>query len=116
MLALVRAVNLALERLREGYRAQEEFSGDMAHELRTPLAVMKAQLAVVDAPYARVLERELAGMERLVEQLLDRVRPGRFRIEPGDEVDLREVTREAAAFPGAAGDRAGSAHRGSRRR
>ncbi|MFG1297119.1 sensor histidine kinase [Xanthobacter variabilis] len=98
VLALVRAVNLALERLREGYRAQEEFSGDMAHELRTPLAVMKAQLAVVDAPYARVLERELAGMERLVEQLLDRVRLGRFRIEPGDEVDLREVTREAAAF------------------
>ncbi|MDQ0505338.1 sensor histidine kinase [Xanthobacter agilis] len=98
VLALVRAVNQALKRLREGYRAQEEFSGDMAHELRTPLAVMKAQLAVIDAPYGRVLERELSGMERLVEQLLDRVRLGRFRIEPGDVVDLREVTREAAAF------------------
>lgn len=98
VLALVRAVNQALERLREGYRAQEEFSGDMAHELRTPLAVMKAQLAVVDAPYARVLERELGGMERLVEQLLDRVRLGRFRIEPGDEVDLRDIAREAGAL------------------
>lgn len=98
VLALVRAVNQALARLREGYRAQEEFSGDMAHELRTPLAVMKAQLAVTDAPYARVLERELSAMERLVEQLLDRVRLGRFRIERGDVVDLREVAREAAAF------------------
>ncbi|WP_238122501.1 MULTISPECIES: sensor histidine kinase [unclassified Xanthobacter] len=98
VLALVRAVNQALGRLREGYRAQEEFVGDMAHELRTPLAVMKAQLAATDAPFARVLERELAGMERLVEQLLDRVRLGRFRIEPGDVVDLAVAAREAAAF------------------
>lgn len=98
VLALVRAINQALARLREGYRAQEEFSGDMAHELRTPLAVMKAQLAAVEAPYARVLEREVAAMERLVEQLLDRVRLGRFRLEPGDVVDLAAVAREAAAF------------------
>lgn len=98
VLALVKAINQALERLRQGYRAQEEFVGDMAHELRTPLAVMKAQLAVTDAPYARVLERELGTMERLVEQLLDRVRLGRFRIEPGDEVELREVARDAAAY------------------
>lgn len=98
VLALVRAVNQALGRLREGYRAQEEFSGDMAHELRTPLAVMKVQLAAVDQPYARVLERELNAMERLVEQLLDRVRLGRFRIEPGDVMDLNAVAREAATF------------------
>ncbi|MFG1285716.1 sensor histidine kinase [Xanthobacter versatilis] len=98
VLALVRAVNQALGRLRQGYRAQEEFVGDMAHELRTPLAVMKAQLAVTDEPYARVLEKELVAMERLVEQLLDRVRLGRFRIEPGDVVELREAAREAAAY------------------
>ncbi|MFG1479994.1 HAMP domain-containing sensor histidine kinase [Xanthobacter sp. V4C-4] len=98
VLALVRAVNQALGRLREGYRAQEEFSGDMAHELRTPLAVMTAQLAAVDAPYARVLERELGAMARLVEQLLDRARLGRFRLEPGDVVDLRDVAREASAL------------------
>ena len=98
VLALVRAVNQALGRLREGYRAQEEFSGDMAHELRTPLAVMKVQLAAADESYARVLERELNAMERLVEQLLDRVRLGRFRIEPGDVMDLSAVAREAATF------------------
>lgn len=98
VLALVRAVNQAIERLRQGYRAQEEFVGDMAHELRTPLAVMKAQLAATDEPFARELEKELFSMERLVEQLLDRVRLGRFRIEPGEVVDLKEVAREAAAF------------------
>lgn len=98
ILALVRAVNLAIGRLRAGYRAQEEFAGDMAHELRTPLAVMKAQLATVDAAYARELERDLARMERLVEQMLDRARLGRFHVEPGDTIDLRDVAREAAAF------------------
>jgi signal transduction histidine kinase len=98
LLALVRAVNQAIGRLREGYRAQQEFVGDMAHELRTPLAVLKAQLAVADAPYARLLERDLAGMERLIEQLLDRARLGRSRIEPGDVVDLRNVARETSAF------------------
>ena len=98
LLALVRAVNQAIGRLRDGYGAQEEFVGDMAHELRTPLAVMNAQLAAVDAPFARFLERELAAMAHLIEQLLDRARLGRFRIEPGDIVDLREAARETSAF------------------
>jgi len=98
ILALVRAVNQALGRLRDGYHAQEEFIGALAHELRTPLAVMNAQLGAVDAPYARVLERELGAMARLIEQLLDRARLGRFRIEPGDIVDLREAARETSAF------------------
>lgn len=100
LLALVRAVNQAIGRLREGYRAQEEFAGDIAHELRTPLAVMKLQLATLEGPHARVLERDLRGMERLVEQLIDRARLGRFHLEPGDVVELNEVAREAAAFLG----------------
>jgi len=98
VLALVRAVNQALGRLREGYMAQEEFVGDMAHELRTPLAVMKAQLAAIDAPHARRIECEVDAMARLVEQLLDRVRLGRFRIEPRDVVDLRACAQETCAF------------------
>jgi signal transduction histidine kinase len=98
LLTLVRAVNQAVGRLRDGYRTQEELIGDMTHELRTPLAVMTAQLAAIDTPHARMLERDVAAMARLVEQLFDRARLGRFRLEPGDVVDLRDVAREAAAF------------------
>ncbi|WP_316185227.1 HAMP domain-containing sensor histidine kinase [Bradyrhizobium sp. SZCCHNRI1003] len=98
LLALVRTVNEAFIRLRQAYQLQEEFVADVAHELRTPLSVMKAQLAALDVPQARLLETDLGGMERLVEQMLDRARLGRFRIEPGDVVDLRDVGRETAAF------------------
>lgn len=98
LLTLVRTVNEAFDRLREAHRTQEEFVADMAHELRTPLAVMMAQLACVDAAHARGLERDISAMARLVEQLLDRARLGRFRIESAAIVDLREVAREASAF------------------
>jgi signal transduction histidine kinase len=96
ILALVRAVNHALDRLQQGYRAMEEFVGDVAHELRTPLAIIKAQLSVSDAPIARVLGSDFARMERLVQQLLDRVRLGGLHFEPEDLVDLSEVARDAA--------------------
>ncbi|WP_456771835.1 sensor histidine kinase [Bradyrhizobium sp. USDA 4369] len=98
VLVLVRTVNETFVRLRQAYHLQEEFVADMAHELRTPLAVMKAQLAAIDASHARLLEHDLAAMERTVEQLLDRARLGRFRIEPGDVVDLRDVACDAATF------------------
>lgn len=98
ILALVRTVNEAFSRLRRAYHAQEEFLADMAHELRTPLAVMKAQLATMSGAQSQLLERDVAAMERLIEQLLDRARLGRFRIEPGDVVDLRVVAAEACAF------------------
>jgi signal transduction histidine kinase len=97
VLALVRAVNRALDRLQRGYRSLEEFAGDVAHELRTPLAIIKAQLAVSDAPISRVLGEDFARMERLVQQLLDRVRLGGLHFEPQDTVDLSEVARDAAA-------------------
>jgi signal transduction histidine kinase len=100
LLALVRAVNQAIGRLRDGYRAQEEFAGDIAHELRTPLAVMRLQLATIAEPQARLLESDLQGMERLVEQLIDRARLGRFHLEPGDVVELNDVAREVASFLG----------------
>jgi signal transduction histidine kinase len=98
VLALVRAVNFALDRLQLGYRAMEDFVADVAHELRTPLAIVKAQLALSDAPVARSLEGDFAKMERLVQQLLDRVRLGGVHFEPDDQVDLSDVASDAAKF------------------
>lgn len=98
ILAVVRTVNEAFGRLRLAIRTQEEFVADMAHELRTPIAVMKAQLAPLHVPVATILSRDLDSMGRLVEQLLDRARLGKLKIEPGDFVDLYQVAREAAAF------------------
>ncbi|MGO4872278.1 MAG: sensor histidine kinase [Roseiarcus sp.] len=96
--ALVQAVNSALDRLQAGYHELDAFVGEVAHELRTPLAIIRAQLDVSDAPVARALGSDFAAMERLVLQLLDRVRLGGLHFEPDDKVDISDVARSAAAF------------------
>ena len=98
ILVLVRAVNRALDRLQSGFRSLEAFVADVAHELRTPLAVIKAQLAVSQTPLARILEQDFLGMERLVLQLLDRMRLNGIRFEDDDLLDLGEVAREVTSF------------------
>jgi signal transduction histidine kinase len=98
VLVLVKAVNHALDRLQSGFRSLEEFVADVAHELRTPLAVIRAQLAVSATPLARVLEQDFFKMERLVQQLLDRMRLNGIRFEADEVLELGEVAREVAGF------------------
>ncbi|MCW6512815.1 sensor histidine kinase [Lichenifustis flavocetrariae] len=95
---LVQAVNHAFDRLQIGQKGLEEFVADVAHELRTPLAVIKAQLSASHDTVSRELGRDFAQMERLVLQLLDRVKLGGLHFEPDDCVDLCELARETAAF------------------
>lgn len=89
--ALVRAVNLAFARLQAGYRALEEFVADVAHDLRTPIAVLKLQLADHGNGETALFKPEINRMERMIEQLLDRARIGRIQLSPSDHVDLGEV-------------------------
>jgi two-component system OmpR family sensor kinase len=75
---LVRELNLLFGRVRTAFDAQQNFVGDAAHELRTPLAALKLQaqsLERADGPEARkiAVARIMAGIDRatrLVEQLL----------------------------------------------
>ena len=96
VLVLVQAINRALDRLQEGFQAQENFVSDAAHELRTPLAVIRAQLSISEGPLADILRRDVLTMERLVNQLLDRARLGGMHIEPQDRADLSSIAREVA--------------------
>ncbi|MBK1840991.1 sensor histidine kinase N-terminal domain-containing protein [Azospirillum sp. YIM B02556] len=95
VLPLVRAVNQALDRLEAGYEAQRGFIADAAHELRTPLAVLDAHLALIGAPGAPI-RPDVAGMARLVDQLLDLARLDALRIAPDASVDLAQLAVEVS--------------------
>lgn len=96
---LVHAVNEALDRLGEGLRVQREFTADAAHELRTPLAILRTQIDMIaDHDLARSLGHDVENMSRLVNQLLEMAELETFVIE-GDEIaDLVAVAAEVAAF------------------
>lgn len=69
--SLVIAFNATLDRLEAGWRAQREFSANAAHELRTPLATLRAQVESLLEPEERkdAIE-EFERLGRVIAQLL----------------------------------------------
>jgi signal transduction histidine kinase len=96
---LVVAINQALDRLEEGLRRQREFAADAAHELRTPLAVLRTRIETLpDKAVADSLHRDVEGMSRVIGQLLDAAELEIFVVDPGETTDLHEVCAEVAEF------------------
>lgn len=99
VLPLVRAVNRALERLDAGFRAQREFTADAAHELRTPLAILRTQIDMVeDREIAEPLRQDVESMSRLVNQLLEISELDSFFVADGETADIVAIAAEIAAF------------------
>lgn len=95
---LVHAVNQAFDRLEAGFRAQRDFTADMAHELRTPLAIMRARVDSLEpGPIRDALRTDLVNMTRTVSQVLDIAELESFVV--GDtKADLHAVCAEAVGF------------------
>ena len=64
--------NQMLERLNSAFAAQRQFTGNAAHELRTPLALMQAQLELFSAEHPDVLP-ETAEFLRLLQEQTERL-------------------------------------------
>jgi signal transduction histidine kinase len=96
---LVSAVNKALDRLDEGFRVQREFTADAAHELRTPLSILRARVETLDDPrVAEALHSDIEAMSRVVGQLLDFAELEAFTIDPSERADLQAACAEVAQF------------------
>ena len=67
-----RSFNRMLDRLDGGFSAQRQFTGNAAHELRTPLALMQAQLELFSAEHPKVLP-ETADFLRLLREQTERM-------------------------------------------
>ncbi|WP_137172607.1 HAMP domain-containing sensor histidine kinase [Massilia sp. HP4] len=91
---LVRAVNDALGRLDEGYERQRRFIASAAHELRTPIAILRVKVDAADDPAMRRLGSDVERLANLAEQMLDLQRLDAARHD--DEVDLAALARRVA--------------------
>ena len=65
---LSHSFNQMLERLNTAFAAQRQFTGNAAHELRTPLALMQAQLELFSAEHPAVLPETAEFLTLLREQ------------------------------------------------
>ena len=66
--SLGRSFNSMLERLERAFETQRQFTGNAAHELRTPLALMQAQLELFSAEHPDVLPETAEFLKLLREQ------------------------------------------------
>lgn len=97
LLPIVRAFNAALDRLEADFERRRRFIADIAHELRTPVAVLNMHVEDMPAGGAKAdLQRGVFRLSQMIGQMLDAQRlalAGRQR-EP---VDLVELSRAVAA-------------------
>lgn len=96
---LVLAVNQALDRLEEGFRVQRDFTADAAHELRTPLSILRTRIETLeDRQIGNVLLSDIDSMARIISQLLDIAELDSFVIDPHEKVDLQMACAEVVEF------------------
>ena len=101
---LVGVLNSLLSRLEGAFAQMRQFTADAAHELRTPLAVLRCGMEVVTARARRVEEyqealsasiEEVSRLSRIVDNLFTLARADAGSQEfTWESVDLRELVQE----------------------
>lgn len=96
---LVENFNAALDRLEHNYRLQQDFLAAAAHELKTPLALIRAQIELgIDEASRRDLLQDVTQMGRQVQQLLHLAEASEPRNYAFAAVDAASLACEVAAY------------------
>ncbi|GAA5162937.1 sensor histidine kinase [Viridibacterium curvum] len=96
---LVRSFNQALNRLEEGFERQQRFLADAAHELKTPLALIRAHVELGGGGEERATAlQDIDHMSRQIQQLLMLAEVSEPRSYQRDSIDVAAVMREVTAF------------------
>ncbi len=110
---LSETVNAMLARLEDAFSAQRQLLDDAGHELRTPLAVMRTSLELLEprdqeqvVGAQTLLLDEVAMMSRLVDDLVVLAKADRPEFVRWEPVDLGDLTDAVFARAQALGDRA----------
>ncbi|HUE63491.1 MAG TPA: HAMP domain-containing sensor histidine kinase [Rhizomicrobium sp.] len=99
LLPLIASMNQALDRLEQGIRVQREFTADAAHELRTPLAVLRTRVETMpDREGLDALKLDILVMTHVVDQLMEMAEVEGNSAPPTATIDLRAVSAEVAAM------------------
>ncbi len=89
IMTLVDSMNGALARLDAGAARMRRYTANAAHELRTPLAIMRARLEDTEEPsFKSDLMRDASQLQAIVEQLLVAARMNERQSRVDEAIDL----------------------------
>ena len=95
LVPLARAVNQALDRLEAGIEQQRRFTANAAHQVRTPLAILKAGLDMLERNgKIQALREDVAHVNRLVDQLLSVARLDNVTLDTSQMIDLKAIATQ----------------------
>jgi len=105
IMPFIRSINAGLDRIADGVDSQKRFTANAAHELRTPLAVLKARCSGGDCDTSPKLAADVDRMAKVVDQMLSIARLEMRQIPLDAPVDLNAMCRQVVAdlYPWALG-------------
>ncbi len=97
LVPLITSVNGAFERLEKGYQAQRDFSSNVAHEVRTPLAVLRSSLDRIDnLEVKKTIREDVLRLDRMFEQMIDLSRADALAKTGHEPLDLHQLVVDLA--------------------